>query len=117
MSEGSVQANGITFTYLEEGEGRLVLLLHGFPDNAATWDRVMPSLVDAGYRTVAPFMRGYPPTAIPSDARYDAAALADDVAGLVDALSPGEPAFVVGHDWGAMATCSAVALQPDKIRR
>ena len=116
MKEGSVEANGLTFRYLEEGEGPLVLLLHGFPDNAMTWDRVMPGLADAGYRAVAPFMRGYPPSEIPADGRYDAAALAGDVAALIDALNDGRPAFVMGHDWGAIATarrifsrCKAIA--------
>jgi len=117
MQQGMVDANGLTFSYLEEGEGPLVLLLHGFPDNASTWDRVMPALAGAGYRTVAPFMRGYPPTDAPADGRYDPAALAGDVAGLIGALNDGEPAFVVGHDWGAMATYAAVALHPEKIWR
>jgi pimeloyl-ACP methyl ester carboxylesterase len=80
MRERTVEANGVTFAFLELGEGPLVLLFHGFPDNALTWDRVMPSLAEAGYRTVAPFMRGYPPTGVPPDGRYDAAALGDDVA-------------------------------------
>ena len=53
MKHGTVRANGIDFTYLEEGQGPLVLLLHGFPDNAATWDGVMPSLAEAGYRAYA----------------------------------------------------------------
>jgi pimeloyl-ACP methyl ester carboxylesterase len=117
INEGNVQANGLQFSYLEAGEGPLVLLLHGFPDNALTWDRVMPALVDAGYRAVAPFMRGYPPTTIPADGRYDPAALADDVAGLVDVLNDGEPALVVGHDWGALTTYAAVTLHPEKISR
>jgi pimeloyl-ACP methyl ester carboxylesterase len=117
MNEGTVQANGLSFAYVEEGEGPLVLLLHGFPDNALTWDRVMPTLAGAGYRCVAPFMRGYPPTQHPADGRFDPAALADDVAGLVDALNGGEPAFVVGHDWGAIATYAAIGLHPEKIRR
>ena len=61
MREGSVEANGLTFAYVEDGEGPLVVLLHGFPDNALTWDRMMPGLAEAGYRAVAPYMRGYPP--------------------------------------------------------
>jgi pimeloyl-ACP methyl ester carboxylesterase len=77
----------------------------------------MPSLVDAGYRVAAPFMRGYAPTEIPADGRYDPGALADDVAGLIDTLNDGEPAFVVGHDWGAMATYGVVGLHPEKVRR
>ena len=48
MREGTVEANGLRFAYVEEGEGPLVLLLHGFPDNALTWDRVMPALAEAG---------------------------------------------------------------------
>src|SRR5437588_1670215 len=117
MLEGSVEANGLTFAYLEEGEGPLVLLLHGFPDNAITWQSVIPALAERGYRAVAPYMRGYPPTTAPEDGRYDPGALGDDVAGLIEALNDGEPAFVVGHDWGASATYAAIALHPQKIRR
>ena len=117
MREGTVEANGLRFAYVEEGEGPLVLLLHGFPDNALTWDRVMPALAEAGYRTVAPYQRGYHPTTAPADGRYDPAALGADVAALVDALNGGEPAFVVGHDWGASATYAAVLLHPEKVRR
>jgi len=117
MREGSIEANSLRFSYLEDGEGPLVLLLHGFPDNAFTWDRVMPSLAAAGYRTVSPFTRGYPPTSAPADGRYDPAARAEDVAGLIEALNGGQPAFVVGHDWGASATYAAIALHPEKVRR
>ena len=59
-----VRANGIDFAYLEQGEGPLVLLLHGFPDNARTWSHQMPRLAAAGFRVVAPFLRGYPPTEV-----------------------------------------------------
>src|SRR5437588_12221587 len=117
VKELSVEANGLRFSIIEGGDGPLVLLLHGFPDTAWTWSHVMPSLMAAGYRVVAPFMRGYPPTAIPSDGRYDPAALADDVAGLIDTLNDGEPGFVVGHDWGAMATYGAIGRHPAKGRR
>ena len=117
IKERLVEANGMRFATIEGGDGPLVLLLHGFPDTAWTWSYVMPPLIDAGYRVAAPIMRGYPPTEIPSDGRYDPAALADDVAGLVDALNEGEPAFVVGHDWGAIATYAAIGLRPEKLRR
>jgi pimeloyl-ACP methyl ester carboxylesterase len=60
-----VRANGLEFAYLAEGSGPLVVLLHGFPDTAHTWDRAMPELARAGYRVVAPFLRGYHPTEIP----------------------------------------------------
>jgi pimeloyl-ACP methyl ester carboxylesterase len=116
MAEGVVEANGIEFAYLEEGEGPLVLLLHGFPDDAYTYEHQLGALADAGYRAVAPFMRGYPPTGPAPDGRYDAVALGDDVAALIGALGDG-PAFVVGNDWGGIATHAASALHPEAVRR
>ena len=116
MSEGVVEANGIEFAYLEEGEGPLVLLLHGFPDDARTYEHQLGALAGAGYRAVAPFMRGYPPTGAAPDGRYDPRALAADVAGLISALGDG-PAHVVGNDWGGFATHCASALHPDAVRR
>ena len=114
--QGSVEANGIEFAFLEAGEGPLVLLLHGFPDNPWTWESQVEALAEGGYRAVAPFMRGYPPTQIPSDGRYDAEALAADVASLVRSLGDG-PARVVGSDWGGIATYAAMALHPEAIKR
>jgi pimeloyl-ACP methyl ester carboxylesterase len=116
MERGSVQANGIEFAYLEAGEGPLVLLLHGFPDDAFTYEHQLEALAANGYRAVAPFMRGYPPTGPAPDDRYDSVVLADDVAGLVDALGDG-PAFVIGNDWGGLATHATSALRPEAVRR
>lgn len=59
-----VRVNGLEFAYLESGDGSLVLLLHGFPDTAHSWSHQMPALVAAGYRAVAPYLRGFPPTEI-----------------------------------------------------
>jgi pimeloyl-ACP methyl ester carboxylesterase len=116
VRRGSVDANGIEFAFLEAGEGPLVLLLHGFPDDAWTWSSQVEALADAGYRAVAPYMRGYPPTQAAPDGRYDAAALGADVAALVGALGEG-PAHVVGNDWGGIATHAASALHPEAVRR
>ena len=63
IGTGSVQANGITFHYLEIGQGPLVLCMHGFPDHAHTYRALLPALAAAGLHAVAPFMRGYAPTA------------------------------------------------------
>ena len=57
-----VDANGISFAYLEEGEGPLVLLFHGYPETARSWAFVQSRIAGEGYRVVAPFTRGYPPT-------------------------------------------------------
>ncbi len=114
MEPKHVEANGLSFAYLEQGSGPLVLLVHGFPDTAYTWDRVMPALAEAGYRAVAPFTRGYHPTAIPSDGAYDSDTLGKDLLALIEVL--GGPAVVIGHDWGASAAYSAAALDPERIR-
>lgn len=110
-----VEANGITFHYLEEGEGPLVLLLHGFPDTAHTWDRVRPALADAGYRAVSPFARGYAPTEIP-DRDTDVETMGRDVIALIEALGE-QQAIVVGHDWGAEHAYAAAHLAPERIER
>ena len=112
-----IHANGLDFACLDEGSGPLVVLLHGFPDVAETWDRQVPALVAAGYRVVAPSLRGYPPTAIPRDGFYDKATLATDIAALIRALGGGQPAHLVGQDWGAIIGYAVIAAFPERIRR
>jgi len=113
---GSVTANSIDFHYIELGAGPLVLCLHGFPDNAYTYRYLLPVLAEAGFRGVAPFMRGYSPTGKPPDDRYDSILLGQDAAALIAALGANE-AFVVGHDWGGLATLAGAILAPQRIRR
>jgi pimeloyl-ACP methyl ester carboxylesterase len=110
-----VRANGLRFAYFEEGSGPLVLLLHGFPDTAHTWDTVRQALAGAGFRAVAPFMRGYAPTEIPDREEYDADTLGRDALALIEALGEKE-AFLVGHDWGASAAYSAAGIGPERLR-
>lgn len=110
-----VEANGLRFAYLEQGEGPLVLALHGFPDTPQTWDEVRPALAADGYRVVTPFMRGYHPTAVPHEEDYGSDTLGRDALALVEALGESE-AILLGHDWGASAVYSAVGLDPSKIR-
>ena len=117
MHRGEITANGLRFAYLEAGEGPLVLLLHGFPDNAHTWDRQMPALAAAGYRVVAPFLRGYPPTEIPDAGYFDLATLATDIKCLIDGLNAGQPCHLVGQDWGAAISYAVLAAYPESIRR
>lgn len=111
-----LHANGLRFTARACGAGPLVLCLHGFPDSAHTFDELLPRLAAAGYRAVAPFMRGYAPTQIPVQADYGPPTLGRDVLGLADAL--GVSRFrVIGHDWGAVAGYSAAAYAPGRMVR
>src|SRR3954465_15125779 len=90
IEQKTIRANGLDFAYLEAGEGPMVLLLHGFPDNPWGWEHQIPALAQAGYRVVAPFMRGYAPSELASDGRYDFAALGQDAIELVRALNDGK---------------------------
>jgi pimeloyl-ACP methyl ester carboxylesterase len=119
MEQRVVTANGVQFSYLEMGptDGPLALCLHGFPDSAHTWRFLLPELAAAGFHAVAPFLRGYAPTAIPADGRYQIGALARDANSLHAALGGTDDAVIIGHDWGALTTYAAVAHQPDRWRR
>jgi pimeloyl-ACP methyl ester carboxylesterase len=117
ISEDRVTANGLDFAYLECGTGPLALCLHGFPDSAWTWRHLLPELADAGFRAVAPFMRGYAPTAVPADGTYQSAALGLDACALHEVLGGDGEAVIVGHDWGAVATYVAANHEPDRWRR
>jgi pimeloyl-ACP methyl ester carboxylesterase len=110
-----VAANDLRFGYLESGSGPLVLLVHGFPDTAYSWNATRAALAAAGFRAVAPFTRGYAPTDVPREEAYDSDTLGHDLVALVHALG-GAPAVVVGHDWGASAAYSAAALAPEVVR-
>lgn len=97
-------------------DGRAVLLLHGFPQNAGCWDTVVGSLTAAGLRTVAPDQRGYSPGARPTEVdAYRLDLLVGDVLGLLDALDLAT-VDVVGHDWGAMVAWALAAGHPDRVR-
>ena len=113
----SIDANGLTFGLLEAGDGPLALCLHGFPDCAWTWRHILPTLASAGYHAVAPFMRGYAPTSIPTDGIYQTAALATDANRLHDRLHGNEDAVIIGHDWGAAAAYLAAIAEPHRWRR
>jgi len=117
LTQGRVTANGIDFAYLEAGpaDGPLVLCLHGFPDHAPTFRHLLPALAADGFHAVAPWMRGYHPTALAPDERYQSAVLAQDALALLEALSPSGAGHVVGHDWGATAACGAAILAPARV--
>ncbi|HEX4338599.1 MAG TPA: alpha/beta fold hydrolase [Polyangiaceae bacterium] len=103
--------------YHDEGERNapLIVLQHGFPDYPKTFFPLAERLRARGYRTVLPFLRGYAPSTL--DGPFDDARLGLDLVELAEALSPGRPALLVGHDWGAVAVYRAVQLRPEAFMR
>ena len=107
--------NGVDLAVQAEGSGPLVVLAHGFPDLALTWRLQVPALVDAGYRVVAPDMRGYGASACPPRVEsYRVDAVGADLVGLLDHEGV-ERAHFVGHDWGAASTWPLGLSHPDRV--
>ena len=98
----------------ENPAGPLVLCLHGFPDDARSFRFQLGALADAGYRAVAPTLRGYEPSSQPPDDDYSLVALASDVIAWIDELGE-ERVHLVGHDWGAVITYLAGATAPERF--
>jgi pimeloyl-ACP methyl ester carboxylesterase len=107
--------DGQTFVYFDEGSGPLVVLLHGFPDTPHGYERIAGALVDAGYRAVRPWLRGYHPETIVEDLPYDLVTIGSDPVRLLDALGEHD-AVIAGHDWGSAMAYGAAALHPDRVR-
>ena len=97
-------------------DGPIALCLHGFPDTAHGFRRLAPHLVAAGYRVVAPFLRGYVPSSLPTDNAYHLGALMDDALQVYRAAGPTGEDVVIGHDWGAIAA-TGLAAMPDSLFR
>jgi pimeloyl-ACP methyl ester carboxylesterase len=110
-----VSANGVRLHVAEAGSGPLVVLLHGFPEFWWSWRHQLQALADAGFRAVAPDLRGYAASDKPPRG-YDSLTLAADVAGLVRALGERD-AVVVGHDWGGHIGWTMAAVHPGVVRR
>ena len=109
--------SGITLSVTTKGEGPPVVLLHGFPQNSYTWRRHLPSLADAGFRAIAPDMRGYGSSDKPKAvADYKTTHLIADVRALVHALGY-DKVHLVGHDWGAVVAFHVAAAHPEMIDR
>jgi pimeloyl-ACP methyl ester carboxylesterase len=112
----SLRVNGIEMHITEQGEGPLVLLCHGWPELGRSWRHQLGALADAGFRAVAPDMRGYGRTDAPHDlAAYTIHHLVGDLVALVAALGESS-ATLVGHDWGATVVWSAAMMRPDLFR-
>ena len=116
LKEYDIATNGISLHITEQGDGPVVLFCHGFPDTAYTWRRQMNAVASAGYRAVAPDMRGYGRSSAPADASlYTPLHTAGDLIGLLDALNV-PSAVLVGHDWGATHAWNAALMRPDRFK-
>ncbi len=112
-----IATNGIALNVVDTGSGPAILLLHGFPDSAALWRHQIPALIDAGYRVIAPDLRGFGESDRPEGvANYAMPTLVGDVLGVLDALGVAHAA-VVGHDWGAALGWAMAALATDRVDR
>jgi epoxide hydrolase A/B len=109
----TIPANGIEIHVAEAGDGPLVLMCHGWPELWYSWRHQLAALAGAGFRAVAPDMRGFGQTTAPDDAAaYTILHNVGDMVALVAALGETR-ALIVGHDWGAPVAWHAALMRPD----
>lgn len=116
MNEKTIQTRTLSMSVLEAGVGPLVVLCRGFPESKLAWRHQVRALAAAGYRAVAPDMRGYGQTGAPGSVdQYSVVHAVGDMVALLDALGEDE-AVIVGHDWGATIAWQAALMRPDRFR-
>ena len=114
-----IEAPTVRLTALAWGpeQGPIALCLHGFPDTPHGFRTLAPYLVAAGYRVVAPFMRGYAPSGLPTDGAYHIGAIMDDALRVHAASNPTADDVLIGHDWGALAANGLAAMPDSPFRK
>jgi len=116
MRRRTIETRTIRMNIVEQGDGPLVLLCHGFPETSHSWRHQIFALADAGFRAVAPDMRGYGQTECPvAIDEYTVLHLVGDMVALLDALEV-QSAVIVGNDWGATVAWQAAQMRPDRFR-
>ena len=110
-----IMTNGIRMHYVTQGNGPLIVFLHGFPEFWYSWRYQMPFLAERGYTVVAPDLRGYNDTDKPRTG-YDVPTLVGDIAGLIKGLGQ-EKAVIVGHDWGGALAWAFAMSYPQMTER
>jgi pimeloyl-ACP methyl ester carboxylesterase len=112
-----IKTNGVSLRAAVQGAGPLVLMAHGFPESWYSWRHQMGPLAAAGFTACAIDVRGYGGSDKPREVEaYAMTEMCADVAGVIDALSPGVPAVLIGHDWGAPIVWHTAVLHADKVR-
>ena len=110
-----IRSNGIRMRIAEMGKGPLVVLVHGWPESWYSWRHQIPAIAAAGYRVVAPDMRGYGRTDKPAAVEdYDIKHTTGDIVGILDALKE-DKAIVIGHDWGSIVAWNCMLLHPTRF--
>ena len=116
MEHRSFTINGVDLHAVEQGSGPLVLLCHGWPECWYSWRHLVPALAAAGYRALAPDLRGFGRSDAPErEDAYSIMHLVGDIVGLVQAAGETR-AVIIGHDWGANIAWNAALLRPDMFR-
>jgi epoxide hydrolase 4 len=111
-----IAVNGVELHYLQAGSGAPVVLLHGFPESSYSWRRQIPALTAAGFRVIAPDLRGYGDSSKPvAIAAYKLSEIAKDIIELIEKLAP--DCVLVGHDWGAVVAWYVAMTRPDLLRK
>jgi pimeloyl-ACP methyl ester carboxylesterase len=114
-TERTIQTDGATIHLIDDGEGPLVVLAHGFPELGYSWRHQVSALADAGYRVLVPDQRGYGRSSQPEATEdYDITHLTGDLLALLDDVGE-EQAVFVGHDWGAMVVWQLALLAPERV--
>ncbi len=113
----TIETNGVRIRCAVEGEGPLVVMVHGFPESWYSWRHQIGPIAAAGFTACAIDVRGYGGSDKPHPVEaYDMESVTGDVAGVIRALSPNAPAVIIGHDWGAPIVWHTALLHPDKVR-
>ena len=116
-----VDTGDVTLSCAVDGEGPIVIALHGFPDSRESFRPIVPALVAAGYRVVRPALRGYFPSGVARSGRHDAIAAGEDAVRIADYFSPPrgdaktDRVRLIGHDWGSVAAFAAASMRPERF--
>jgi len=117
MEERFIDAGEVRLRAMIEGRGPLVLMVHGFPESWYSWRHQIGPIAAAGFTACAIDVRGYGGSDKPQPVEaYAMERLIADNVGIADALSPGEPAILIGHDWGAPIVWNSALVRPDRFR-
>lgn len=116
FTQSFIETNGVRLNVAAQGAGPLVLLLHGFPETSYAWRHQLAGLSKAGFRAIAPDLRGFGLSDRPIEpGRYTTLDIIGDLVEIMDALGE-QHAVVVGNDWGATIAWQAAQLRPDRFR-